>query len=75
MIITEGYGKGIVRNFAKVSPDRMASFWGRCEKLMDKTNITSEFLASRGALIGAFTDDIALSITYPGTFKLSEDIE
>lgn len=74
LIITEGYTKGVFRNFAKVSEKSQTALWTRIEKYFT-TNITEEFFTSNAALVKAYSDDIATTVSYPGMFKPSGDFE
>ena len=68
LIISDGYTKGVFRNFAKLSPNGQSSLWTRVEKYA-VTNITTDFFEQNGELIKAFSDDIAVTVSYPGLFK------
>ncbi len=68
LVISDGYTKGVFRNFAKLTPNGQTSLWTRIEKYAN-TNITSDFFAENGELIRAFTDGIAVTVSYPGLFK------
>ncbi len=74
LIISDGYTKGVFRNFAKLSGKGQAAVWSRVEGYAT-TNITAEFFEKNSDLIGAFTDDIAVTVNYPGMFKPSSDAQ
>ncbi len=74
LIITDGYAKGVFRNFAKVSEKSQSALWTRIEKYLT-TNITDDFFNSNAALVKAYSDDIAATVSYPGLFKPTGDFE
>lgn len=74
LIISDGYTKGVFRNFAKLSGDGQATVWSRIERYM-VTNVTADFFGTNSELIKAFNDDVAVTVSYPGMFKPSSDVE
>ena len=75
LVISDGYSKGVFRNFAKLGEGSLSSMWSRLEPYMTKTNITREFFDKNSQIVLAFDDEIATTLTYPGIFKPSGDVE
>ncbi len=73
--ITESYTKGIIKNFAKLTQNGQNAIWQRLSAYMSATNIDSSFFDSEWQLIAAYSDDIASTLTYPGRFKPSAELE
>lgn len=75
LVITDSYAKGVFANFAKLSQNGLVSMWSRLETYMTYTNITQSFFETNGQLVTAYDSEIAITLTYPGSFKPSSEVD
>ncbi len=74
LTVSAGYAKGCMANFKKLTEEGvLSSYWSSLKPYFKETDIDESFLSSHNALIGAYSDELAKTVTIQGIFKSIDD--